>query len=146
VTEREELLERFASFPLRLAGAARAADGRPVPAREWTPAQVVSHLLAVEDIVWRRRLRDLETTDDPDWTRTEPGLANGFGDAAIDDVLAAFAVARDGTVEIVQALDDAGWARVGMHSVYGPLDVAGLLRVAIDHDEEHFEALMPAAS
>jgi hypothetical protein len=28
-----------------------------------------------------------------------------------------------------------------MHEVYGRLDVAGLLRVAIGHDEEHVESL-----
>jgi DinB superfamily len=141
VTEREELLERFASFPSRLAGAARAADGRAVPAREWACAEVVSHLIAVEDVVWRARLRDLEATDDPRWTRTEPGLADGFGESSVDDVLTAFAAARAGTVAIVRALDDAGWARVGTHSVYGRLDVAGLLRVAVDHDEEHLASL-----
>jgi hypothetical protein len=141
VTEREGLLERFASFPARLAGAVRVADGRAVPTGEWTAADVVSHLIAVEDVVWRARLHDLATTDDPRWTRTEPGLADGFGAAFLDDALAAFAGARAGTVAIVQALDDAGWVRVGTHSVYGRLDVAGLLRVAVDHDEEHLASL-----
>jgi hypothetical protein len=134
---REDLVERFASFPERLADAARAAYGRPVPAGEWTPADIVSHLIAVEDIVWRRRLRDLETIAEPRWSRTEPGLAAGFEEAALDDMLAAFEAARTGTVAVVQALDDAGWARAGTHEVYGRLDVAGLLLVAIDHDEEH---------
>ena len=34
-----------------------------------------------------------------------------------------------------------GWDRTGVHETYGRLDVAGLLRVAIDHDEEHLAGL-----
>ena len=50
---------------------------------------------------------------------------------------AAFAQARAQSVATVRALDDAGWARSGTHATEGVLDVAGLLRMAIDHDEEH---------
>ncbi|MEA2578947.1 MAG: hypothetical protein QOD78_2535, partial [Chloroflexota bacterium] len=54
--DRAALVERFASFPDRLAEAARAAAGRPVPAGEWTPTEVVRHLMAVEGEVWLSRL------------------------------------------------------------------------------------------
>ena len=141
MSEREALVERFATFPERLDDAARAACERPVPAGEWRPAEVVSHLIAVEEVVWRTRLRDLETTADPRWSRTEPGLAAGLEEASLDEVLAAFEAARAGTAEIVRALDDAGWARSGTHAVFGRLDVAGLLGVAIDHDEEHLQVI-----
>lgn len=134
---REALVERFASFPGKLAEDARAAEGRPVPTGEWAPAEVVRHLLAVERVVWQARLRDLTMFDEPHWMRTEPGLGAGFEDASLDEILDAFTDARAATVEVVRALDDAGWARAGTHEVYGRLDVAGLLRVAIDHDEEH---------
>ena len=141
MSEREEILDCFASFPGRLAAGAHAAGGRPVPAGEWGPTEVVSHLIAVEEVVWRARLRDLATTADPRWSRTEPGLAAGLEDASLDQVLSAFEAARAGTVEIVRALDAAGWASSGTHAVYGRLDVAGLLGVAIDHDEEHLEGI-----
>jgi hypothetical protein len=39
------------------------------------------------------------------------------------------------------ALDEAGWARSGTHATYGALDVAGLLRVAADHDDDHIAVL-----
>jgi hypothetical protein len=41
----------------------------------------------------------------------------------------------------VAAFDDAGWARTGVHATYGRLDVAALLRLAADHDDEHLAAL-----
>lgn len=143
MSEREALVERFASFPVRLADAARAASARPVPDGEWGPAEVVAHLIAVEEVVWRSRLRDLEMNVDPHWSRTEPGLAAGLEDASLDEILAVFEAARAGTAGIVRALDDAGWARSGVHAVFGRLDVAGLLGVAIDHDEEHLRGIAP---
>ena len=141
MTEREVLVERFASFPRRLGAAAEAQGDRPVPAGEWSAAEVISHLIAVEEVVWRARLRDLVSTADPRWTRTEPGLAAGLEDASLGDILSVFEAARAGTAEIVRALDDSGWARSGVHAVYGRLDVAGLLRVASEHDEEHLRGI-----
>ncbi len=35
-------------------------------------------------------------------------------------------------------------SRTGVHATYGRLDVAGLLRLAIDHDEEHLAGLTGA--
>jgi hypothetical protein len=134
---RDALVERFASFPRRLAEVARLSEGRPVAPGEWTTTEVVRHLVAVESMVWQARLRDLATLEEPHWTRTEPGLGHGFKKASLDEALEAFTKARAATVEAVRALDDAGWARAGIHETYGRLDVAGLLRLAIDHDEEH---------
>jgi len=138
-TERDGLVQRFAAFPSRLAEAARAAG--PTPAGEWGPAEVVRHLIAVEDEVHRKRLADLDGADEPRWSWTEPGLAPGFDEAPLDEVLTAFGIARAGTVDVVRALDEAGWTRSGTHATFGRLDVAGLLRLATDHDEEHLAGI-----
>jgi hypothetical protein len=138
-TEGEELVERLAAFPSRLAEAARVAGS--APAGEWGPAEVVRHLIAVEAEVHRYRLADVAAHDEPRWSWTEPGLAAGFDDASLDDVLAAFAAARAGTVDVLTALDEAGWARSGIHATFGRLDVAGLVRLATDHDEEHLAGM-----
>lgn len=139
--ERAELVERFASFPGRLADAARAADERPVPAGEWTPAEVVRHLMAVEGEVWLARLATLAAGGEPRWSWTEPGPLPGFDDASLVDVLGLFGRLRASTVDFLGMFDDAAWARTGVHATYGRLDVAGLLRLAIDHDEEHLQGL-----
>ena len=146
--ERAELIDRFASFPDRLADAARAADGRPVPAGEWTPELVVRHLIAVEGEVWRGRLAELAAGGEPRWSWMEPGPALAFPDASLDDVLDVLADLRAGTVGFLRVfdLDDVGWDRAGVHATYGRLDVAGLLRLAIDHDEEHLRGLTGTAA
>lgn len=144
---RAALVEAFAGFPERLAAAARAAAERPVAPGEWSPAEVVRHLIAVEDEVWQSRLARVAVEDRPHWPWTEPGLAPGFEGVPLDDVLSAFAAARATTAATVGALNDAGWARSGTHDTYGVLDVEGLLRVAIDHDGDHrasLERLGPA--
>ena len=139
-----DLVERFASFPGRLAEAARAADGQPVPAGEWTPELVVRHLIAVEGEVWRARLAELAAGGEPRWSWVEPEPALAFPDASLDDVLDVLAGLREGTVGFLRVfdLDDVGWDRAGVHATYGRLDVAGLLRLAIDHDEEHLAGLL----
>ena len=137
------LVDTFASFPGRLAAAAKArvAEWRPFPDGEWGPTETVRHLIAVEDEVWRKRLTGLAREDDPHWTWTEPGLAPGFEGSTLLEVLTVFARRRAKTVAAVRALDDAGWARFGTHETYGHLDVAGLLRLAIDHDAGHAASL-----
>lgn len=139
--ERDALIERFASFPGRLADAARAAEGRPVPAGEWSPSLVVRHLMAVEGEVWLARLVTLVAGGEPRWSRMEPGPLPGFDDSSLEDVLGLFRRLRASTVDFLGMFDDAGWARSGVHETYGRLDVAGLLRIAIDHDDEHLRSL-----
>ena len=140
---RAELVETFAGFPARLgtAAQARAPEWRPIPDGEWGPNETVRHLIAVEDAVWQTRLARVAAEDDPHWTWTEPGLAPGFEDASLQEILAAFAAARAVTVASIRALDDAGWTRFGTHATYGRLDVAGLLGIANDHDADHIEGI-----
>ena len=140
---RTELVDTFATFPARLAGAAtaRAAEWRPIPDGEWGPSETVRHLIAVEAEVHTRRLAQVAVKDDPHWTWTEPGPAPGYDDATLLEILSAFARARARTVATVKALDEAGWARSGTHATYGVLDVEGLLRLATDHDDDHLGSL-----
>jgi hypothetical protein len=135
------LVERFADFPTPLATAARAADGAPLADGEWTPEQIVRHLIAVEMVVHQARLLDVALHDTPAWSWTEPGPWEGEPDLDLDGVLARFAELRAATVARIRALDDDGWRRTGKHATYGKLDVAGLLRLATDHDDEHLRSL-----
>jgi hypothetical protein len=139
---RAALLERFGGFPERVGSAARVAARRPPIPGEWTPEQVVRHLIAVETVVHQARLVDVAIHDGPPWSWTEPGPWEGEPDLDLDGVLARFAELRAATVATVRALDEDGWRRAGTHATYGRLDVAGLLGLAIDHDEEHLRGLV----
>ena len=141
MTDPGPVRERLAALPGRLAEAARRApQAAPAPG-EWTPSEIVRHLIAVEELVWHVRLRQLATEEHPHWVWVEPGQWLGAPGAGLDDVLAAHAEVRATTLGILDGLGAAGWARTGTHDTYGVLDVAGLMAVAADHDEEHLASL-----
>lgn len=137
---RRLVLAGLTATPAELARVARAADQAPRNGA-WSPAWVVLHLAVVEEQVWHRRLRDLETLDRPLWSWTEPDLGEGPGDRSLDALLEAFASARRSTLERAGALDETGWARRGVHQTFGELEVAALLGEALKHDEEHLAEL-----
>ena len=132
--EQRFLRDALAAVPSRLAAAIPLAS--PAAAGEWTPREVLLHLLAVEDEVWQARLHQLATEPEPHWPWFEPGLAAFSGDTW-QAVLEAFRASRGRTIASLDALDDAAWTKTGVHERFGRLDVAALLRRAIDHDEEH---------
>jgi hypothetical protein len=144
--DRASLLDRLASAPERLGlaaertRAAHAAAGGP-PAGEWSAREVVAHLVSVETTVWQARLDSLAADGTPSWTWTEPGPATGPETATLERASGRFAELRAATIARVAILDEAGWARAGIHATFGRLDVEGLLRVIVDHDEEHIAGL-----
>jgi hypothetical protein len=129
------LLDRLAESPARAAAGAVSASAPP--AGEWSAREAVLHLVAVEEEVWQPRLDSLAAPGSPTWSWIEPGLWSGPGSETLDGANTAFAAARAATVARLEGLDGAGWARHGLHATYGRLDVARLLTILIDHDEEH---------
>jgi hypothetical protein len=141
---RAALRTALAGIPGRLARAARAAptDG-PAPG-EWTPSDIVRHLIAVELEVWHPRLAALAAEDHPTWAWVEPDRWTGEPGASLAQLLAVHEAARGATLRALDELGDAGWARTGTHATFGLLDVAGLMTKALDHDEEHLRSFDPA--
>jgi hypothetical protein len=137
---RRELLSRLRAVPDDLATAARAASPEPPAPGEWTPSDIVRHLIAVEEEVWQPRLAQLDAGDHPTWPWQEPDRWAGSPAASLDDLLATYATHRAATMATLDGLDDAGWARTGTHATFGVLDVAGLMIRAIDHDDEHLSS------
>jgi hypothetical protein len=148
-SERDAILARLTLFPGRLAEAARAvaaaddAAGGP-PAGEWSARENVGDLIAVERAVWHARLDGLAVLpagEEPAWTWFEPGPVEDPDAATLESALALFARERSATLARLDALDEAGWSRTGIHATYGRLDVAGLLGIAADHDDEHIRTM-----
>jgi hypothetical protein len=140
MTTRDDLVGQLAATPERLAEAARHAP--PPPPGEWSPREVVGHLVAVEAEVWHARLDALwEGEDEPHWPWVEPAPWDGEGSETLDGALAAFSTRRAATIERLARLDDAGWRRTGVHATYGRIDVERLLEIALEHDREHLAGL-----
>ena len=137
---RQVVLEKWRTFPDRLAVAALAFR-RSVPVGEWTPVEVVRHLIAVEREVWWVRFPSLVTESEPRWSWVEPGLDADSAAASLDAVLDRFRDVRARTVGIVDGFAASDWARTGVHATFGRLDATALLRIVTDHDEEHLASL-----
>jgi hypothetical protein len=144
MSDRDGLVVALASVPPRLRVAATGAPAEPPAPGEWAPPDVVRHLIAVEEEVWHSRLDQLDAEDHPSWRWLEPERWTGEPGASLERLLERYDDARAATVRRLAALDDAGWARTGTHATLGVLDVAGLLRRALDHDEEHLRSLAGA--
>jgi hypothetical protein len=147
VEDRAIVRRRLAAVPDRLAAASRSAADKPVPAGEWAPSEVVRHLVAVEEVVWQTRLRQLAAADRPTWQWVEPAPWQGEPDATLDELLEAFATRRGETVAILDGFDEATWSRTGIHATWGEIDVPSLMVRAVDHDDEHIASFAgPAAA
>jgi DinB superfamily len=140
IASRETIVEHLAAIPARLTEAARGAPPEPTAPGEWTPTDVVRHLIAVEKLVWQPRLARLAAEDHPHWAWVEPDRWMAEPGASLERLLATYRLARASTVDMLAALDDAGWARTGTHATFGVLDAAGLMARAVDHDEEHLRS------
>lgn len=140
MTDHEALVAELAAVPTQVADAARhAAESGP---GEWTPREVVCHLVAVEAEAWHKRLDLLWDRDgEPAWPWTEPGPWDGPGSETLEGALEAFEIRRAATLDRLSRLDAAGWRRTGVHGTYGRMDVAALLQLALDHDREHLASL-----
>ena len=140
---RAELVAAFAAVPERFAAIVESFAADPDAARvdRWSVREEILHQLVVECVVWWRRLDDIAASEDAQWSTTEPELGNEPDPRDAAALLRAFASARAATVGRVAALDEPGWARAGTHVKHGVLDVEGLLRLALSHDEEHLAAI-----
>ena len=137
--EQRTLRDALAAMPGRIRTAALSLadpDAPPAPG-EWSAREVTLHLAAVDEDVWQPRLDALVAEAFPQWPWVEPGTWDGPGSDTFEGAVRTYADLRAATVARLDALDDAGWARRGHHATFGDLDVVALMRIALDHDEEH---------
>jgi hypothetical protein len=143
---KRDILERFAGGAERVIALVRGWDRWDYPIWEvrlgdWSVAQVLQHLIAVEWHVVNARLDSLDAETEPQWAWSEPAPAAGIGDGSIQAAAVVFAASREATVDRLRALPIAAWQRTGVHATYGRLDVAGLLEVMLEHDDAHLAEL-----
>lgn len=147
--ERQALVERYR----RGAGLVRSAldgatdaelDARPADGG-WSARQVVHHLADAETMS-ATRLRRLLAEDDPviHAYPEEVFAARLRYDRPIATSLAVIEAVRDASLELLELLDEAEWARTGTHSEDGPYGVDTWLRIYAAHAEDHAEQLARA--
>jgi hypothetical protein len=141
--ERAALVERYRDgadhFIATVAGLTNAeVDARPFEG-EWTVREIAHHL-ADGELNSAVRLRRLIAEDQPllaGYDEMEFSRRLHYGEREIGPSLAAMAAARAATVQILDRLSDAEWARTGTHSEQGAYGVTAWLRDYANHPWDH---------
>ena len=149
-TERALLLEQYragaAEVDEALAGiTAEELDRRPPEPDGWTARQVAHHLADSEAMAYTR-LRRLLADDDPVIAGyDEPVWANRLHyDRPIEASVAVMRAVREASVQLLEAIDEQEWSRMGTHTESGPYSVEGWLRIYASHPHEHAEQIRAA--
>jgi hypothetical protein len=113
-------------------------DARPA-ADQWSPREIVHHL-ADGEMTSAIRLRRLLVEDAP----ALPGYDEmafsrtlHYNDRPIQAALDALSAARRTTLEILERMTEADWARAGTHSEMGPYSVDDWLTIYGTHAHDH---------
>ena len=134
------------AFRRALGRAPRGRLARRPARREWSPTEVLGHLLDAE-VTLAFRIRKLAAEpggtivawDQEKWTE---GLRHQRGDART--LLEAYVALRAANVEQVRRLTPAQRAAAGRHPEYGRLRVREMLEHWAEHDLNHLEQIRAA--
>lgn len=136
-----ELIHELASFPPQLSEAVANA-GEP-PEGEWSAAQILAHLAAIEEF-WLERLNLM--------LNQRESLLRSFGEAAtqraeelvkdsIQENITRFSETRGQIVSALMSMTLNDWERTGTHETRGEITITDLVETIADHDAEHLEQL-----
>jgi hypothetical protein len=149
-TERADLIERYRAGARAVADAVAGItddelDHRPPGDGEWTAREVIHHLADSESMAYIR-LRRLIAEDDPlIGGYDEPVWARRLHyDRPIEPSLAVLAAVRGASLQLLEALTDAEWARTGTHTESGAYSVEGWLSIYAAHPTEHADQIRRA--
>jgi hypothetical protein len=143
------LLDRYASgvadLEDALAGISEADLDRPQPGDEWTARQVIHHLADSESMAYvrlRRLIAEDEPIihgyDEPEWARRL------HYERAIEASVAVVRAVRSASLQLLETLTPAEWARTGTHSESGPYSVGRWLETYADHTHDHADQIRRA--
>lgn len=111
---------------------------------EWSPLEIVVHLLESECNVQRPRLETILAEDNPFLVNPPtPPRPNSRDLSQIDgqQTIEEFAAERMKTIDILSELSDEQWIRTARHSVFGPTSLLEMAAFTARHDHLHINQL-----
>jgi hypothetical protein len=142
-SERERMIEQYATGPQRLRAAVEAV---PEEARKWRPSdgEFSVHEIAVHcadsETNAAARIRYLAAEEAPVILGYDPdnwAARFDYHNHPLEAALATVDAVRANTVALVRRLPDDVWSKQGTHSESGPYTGADWLRIYSEHVEEH---------
>ena len=148
--ERQALIDRYRSGASEVAAAVAGIsqaelDHRPPGDSEWTAREVIHHLADSESMAYIRLRRliaedapQIQGYDEPEWARRL------HYDRPIEPSLAVLASVRAASLQLLESLSPAEWARTGTHTESGRYSVEGWLQIYAAHPTEHADQIRRA--
>jgi DinB superfamily len=131
-------------IPLLLGGAsAEAMMARPASG-EWSPHENLAHL-ARHHAIFLERLQRIISEDAPELTRYRSEEDSGWGkwsSLTTDEVISRLHTLRAEIVQFIKGLPDAETNRVGIHPLFGQMDLAHWVEFFLLHEAHHLYKLM----
>lgn len=125
------------------------ATGKPIhwhqhpDPNEWSPIQIICHLLESESATQLKRLKRILEEDNPFLVNPTP--PEGAKAIPCDDdahrVLARFIKARQDTIHWLSSLTQNDWNRPARHSIFGPTSLLEMAHFTAQHDRLHINQL-----
>ncbi len=141
--EHRDLLDRLVATPRTLAHlVAEVSDARldASAPREWPVRTILAHLRDDEYLVMRTRLERMLAERHPvfpDFDEKAWAAARNRSRDRKQQLLGDFALQRQASLNILEALEPADWVRTGRHEVYGEFSVASWVEHWAQHDAAH---------
>jgi hypothetical protein len=126
-----------------VAGRDQAELARRPTAGEWSPAEIVGHMVDVE-VVFGFRWRLALTADRPSYPGYDEKLWSQLPKPPGDQLLAAFDALRTYNLWLLRSIPRSDWERVGVHGEQGPETVDVMARKIAAHDLVHLNQIARA--
>ncbi len=142
-TENQRLVARMAAVPARIEAALAGWDEtrmRMAPRDGgWSPAEILAHLRASDDILAPRVYMILARDEPPLAAFDERRWAEvaGYAHGDVRESLAIYAGRRAELVAALRAMPADAWARTGISEMHGRMTLEALVRTLVEHEEEH---------
>ncbi len=143
----QSTLQALAGAPATLLGLLGGLDAELVetPAGEdWSPKDIVAHLLAVEGPAFRERIAIITAGGDPVVPSVDENAvleASGYREWSLSELLHELRLRRAENVRWLRGLDDEALACTGRHEQVGEVTAANVVHQIAYHDLVHIEQL-----
>lgn len=117
-------------------------DQRPDP-REWSPMQIICHLIEKETEAFYPRLEKILTIENPFIAETLPLGPDEFPPCSTDGfkAIAEFVAVRERTIQLIRTFSAEVWGRRARHSIFGNTTLLEMAHFTAQHDRLHLKQL-----
>lgn len=145
MSKRIVLLQALASTPADLTRLARSfaglGDDQAAEVAEWSPRDVLAHLLFVER-GYQARIALILREPEPLLPFINPERVEAEPLASLVEMATHFRAAREETLATLQALSPGQWQKPAVHETRGRTTLRSQIQTLVEHDIEHTNQLV----